>query len=162
MESAFVTAAVAAALVVVGCALLVTLSGRRRLTRELADARTRLDQLAAQVESLQGTPPAPSRAPRSSPAVTADREYLITSVGREQEPETPPVSAQRFVSVAAGESLVRLLSLGYGVRRALSAESRNRIGFQMRQQVKATRKRRRRDLRQARRTMRAAGAEDAA
>ncbi len=35
-----------------------------------------------------------------------------------------------------------LLSLGYGVRRALSAENRNRIRFEMRREVKRARRQR--------------------
>ncbi len=59
--------------------------------------------------------------------------------------------------MALGESLVRVLSLGYGVRRALSAENRNRIRFEMRREVRRSRKQRRRDLRTAARTLRAHG-----
>jgi hypothetical protein len=58
------------------------------------------------------------------------------------------------VSVAAGESLVRLVSLGYGVRRALSAHNRNRIGFEMRREVRRSRRRRRDEVREARRLLR--------
>jgi len=50
---------------------------------------------------------------------------------------------------------VRLVSLGYGVRRALSAENRNRIRFEMRREVKRARKQRRRDLKEAKRHLRA-------
>jgi hypothetical protein len=47
-----------------------------------------------------------------------------------------------------------VLSFGYGVRRALSAENRNRIRFEMRREVKASRRRRRRDLKEAKRHLR--------
>ncbi len=151
-------AVVGVALVVVLGVLLVVLSGRRRLAAELAESRGRLEELDRRLESLQ--------APPSAPPVHAEREYLITSVGgpTEVEPPAEQISAQQFASLAFGESLVRLLSFGYGVRRALSAESRNRIRFQMRQQVKASRRQRRRDLREARRTLRnrTAATEDAA
>ena len=66
----------------------------------------------------------------------------------------PPVDARQFASVAVGESLVRLVSLGYGVRRALSAENRNRIAFEMRREVRRSRKDRRRELRDLRRRLR--------
>jgi hypothetical protein len=65
-----------------------------------------------------------------------------------------------FVSVAAGESLVRVVSLAYGVRRALSPESRNRIRFEMRREVKRARKQRRRDVRAAQRHLRTAQRQD--
>jgi hypothetical protein len=54
--------------------------------------------------------------------------------------------------VALGESLVKIASFGYGVRRALSAENRNRIAFEMRREVKRSRRKRRLDVKQARRT----------
>ena len=66
-----------------------------------------------------------------------------------------PLSAGQFASVALGESLVRVLSLGYGVRRALTAESRNRIRFEMRREVKRSRRQRRRDLKEAKRHLHA-------
>ena len=47
-----------------------------------------------------------------------------------------------------------MLSLGYGVRRALSAENRNRIRFEMRREVKRARRQRRRDLKEAKRHLR--------
>ena len=66
----------------------------------------------------------------------------------------PPVDARQFASAALGESVVRLVSLGYGVRRALSAENRNRIAFEMRREVRRSRKDRRRELRDLRRRLR--------
>jgi hypothetical protein len=59
-----------------------------------------------------------------------------------------------------GESLVRLVSLGYGVRRALSAENRNRIRFEVRREVKRSRRQRRRDLKDARRHVRSRAGTD--
>ncbi len=69
-------------------------------------------------------------------------------------PTGTALTAGRFASVAVGESLVRVLSLGYGVRRALSAENRNRIRFEMRREVKRARRQRRRDLKEAKRHLR--------
>ena len=66
-----------------------------------------------------------------------------------------PVSAGQFASAALGESLVRVVSLGHGVRRALSAENRNRIRFEVRREVKRSRRQRRRDLKEAKRHLRA-------
>ena len=99
------------------------------------------------------------------------REFVITSLpdgslrgtlaAPEDEPGDEPatspasLSAGQFASVALGESLVRVLSFGYGVRRALSAENRNRIRFEMRREVKRSRRQRRRDLKEAKRHLRA-------
>lgn len=165
MDSALVVTLVAAAaglLVVVFCVLVVLLVGRRRLERELAESGERLEALARRLEALQATSPSP----RSGPAET-DTEYLITTVG-EPAPATGStsavehVSAQQFASIALGESLVRIFALGYGVRRALSAENRNRIRFEVRREIRRSRKQRRRDLKDARHRLRAEAAEDAA
>ncbi len=161
MDPALVVTLVAAsaALLVAVSVLLWVLSGRRRLEAELEESRARLEALARQVETARAATPRP-------PAAT-DREYLITTVGEQADAAAPaaeiaPMSAGQFASVALGESLVRVLSFGYGVRRALSAENRNRIGFEIRREVRRARKQRRRDLKDARRTLRADQAEDAA
>ena len=72
---------------------------------------------------LPGTSPAP-------------RDGSALEVAR---PAGAQLTAGQFASVAVGESLVRVLSFGYGVRRALSAENRNRIRFEMRREVKRSR-----------------------
>ena len=53
------------------------------------------------------------------------------------------------LSATLGEPLVRAVALGHGVRRALSAESRNRIRFEMRREVRRARKQRRREMKDA-------------
>lgn len=157
----------AAVLLVVLAMLLSVLAGRRRLRRELAESRVRLEELTRRVEAA--TAPAPD--PQPGAVVPAEREYVITAVGepggaqpRSQEQRAvAPVSARQFASVALGESLVRVVALGYGVRRALSAENRNRIAFEVRREVRRSRKQRRRDLKEAKRVLRTVGAsEDAA
>jgi hypothetical protein len=136
--------------------LLVMLSGRRRLRAELAAYGAELVTLREQVDALAR--PGLHAVPAAAPA-----EFVITQVGAEPpEPAGPrqrpsAVSSRTFASVAAGESLVRLLSLGHGVRRALSSENRNRIAFEMRRELRRSRKQRRRDLKEARRSPRAEG-----
>ncbi len=65
------------------------------------------------------------------------------------------------------ETVVQTASLFHGLRRALAPETRNRIRFHMRQEVKRSRKQRRAELREVRRewaarqrTAMAAGAAD--
>ena len=89
--------------------------------------------------SLDEQPPAP--------------EYVITRVG-EPEPEpqpVPTVPGPVFADLLLKETVVQTASLFQGLRRALSPETRNRIRFHMRQEVKRSRKQRRAELREVRR-----------
>jgi hypothetical protein len=141
---------------------------RRGLAAQVDAAHADVEALRERVEELS------RRLAGVQPAASARgaHEFVITSLpdGRlrgtlaaaaaadddaEPEPAGTPLSAGRFASVALGESLVRVLSLGYGVRRALSAENRNRIRFEMRREVKRSRRQRRRDLKEAKRLLRA-------
>ncbi|RYU11226.1 hypothetical protein [Nocardioides iriomotensis] len=150
----------------------VALSARRARARledqlaasreELATVQKRLDGLARRLD------PAP---PRATP-----QEFVITTAGlpdTRREQAAPPavpdrqLTTREFVSVALGESLVTIASFGYGVRRALSPENRNRIAFEMRREVRRARKQRKADLKEAKRRLRAEAfvtdtAEDAA
>jgi hypothetical protein len=142
-------------------ALALTLSGRRRLERELrevradlADLRSRLATSVEPVETRRSPDPLvePVETRRSHEGAAAD--YLITSLADDHPEPTAPLSSGQFASVALGESLVRLVSLVHGVRRALSPEQRNRIRFEIGREVKRSRKQRRRDLKDARRHLR--------
>jgi hypothetical protein len=86
-------------------------------------------------------------------AKTAAPEYVITRVGApEREPEAAPtVPAPVFADLLLKETVVQTASLFHGLRRALSPETRNRIRFHMRQEVKRSRKQRRAELRAVRR-----------
>jgi len=85
--------------------------------------------------SLDESPPAP--------------EFVITRIG-EPEP-VPTVPAPVFADLLLKETVVQTASLFHGLRRALSPETRNRIRFHMRQEVKRSRKQRRTELREVRR-----------
>ena len=79
-----------------------------------------------------------------------------TSSPPSRSPRAEPLAERRiegslFADLVLRESVVKGVSLVYGVRRALAPETRNRIRFQMRQEVKRSRKQRRIDLRAARR-----------
>jgi hypothetical protein len=76
-------------------------------------------------------------------------EFVITRVG-EAEP-VPAVPAPVFADLLLKEAVVQTASVFHGLRRALSPETRNRIRFHMRQEVKRSRKQRRTELREARR-----------
>jgi hypothetical protein len=117
--------------------------------RESDDLRARLEELTTQ-KTIQETG-SPSR---------ASATYLITDAGRSGDlavpGEVPVAVPDRLVlSATLGAPLVKAAALGHGVRRALSPENRNRIWFEMRRQVRSSRKRRRREVRDHLRQVRA-------
>jgi hypothetical protein len=72
--------------------------------------------------------------------------------GDEEEAEpAATVPAPVFADLLLKETVVQTASLFQGLRRALAPETRNRIRFQMRQEVKRSRKQRRAELREVRR-----------
>ena len=160
-------AAVAAAALLLGWVVLVLLRrGRRadrerdRLLQELGEARSRLETVHARLDSLESQTAQSAQPARPAP------EFVITTAGIPDPAEVAareaPLSSRQFVSVAVGESVVTLVSFGHGVRRALSAENRNRIGFEVRREVRRSRKERRREVKEARRHLRAAQRDEAA
>ncbi len=80
-------------------------------------------------------------------------EYVITRVGEAERgaraggDRPGPV----FADLLLKETVVQTASLFQGLRRALAPETRNRIRFHMRQEVKRSRKQRRTELREVRR-----------
>lgn len=152
--------AAALVLVVLLTVLVSARRARRRTDAALAASRAELAAMQERLDALAAQGPGPGAAvepaPRRRPA---EPEFVITTAGAPGAgpvvvPGPPTVDARQFASVAVGESLVRLVSLAYGVRRALSAENRNRIAFEMRREVRRSRKDRRRELRDLRRRLR--------
>jgi hypothetical protein len=84
-------------------------------------------------------------------------EFVITHVGEPDGPAEEPVEPAAtlpgpvFADLLLKETVVQTASLFHGLRRALAPETRNRIRFQMRQEVKRSRKQRRTELREVRR-----------
>ena len=150
METGLVAAlgAAAALLLIALCVLLVAVfTDRRRTRRELAAARADLEVLRARLDEIEG-----ARRATVTPAVVPQAEYLITTAGAtSDDDDTDPerISNRAVLSVTFGEPLVKAMALGYGVRRALSPQTRNRITFEMRREVRRARKARRRAGRRA-------------
>ena len=143
-----------AVLVLAGAALLGVLGVvamarlRHRVDRELHRAGTELASLRHQLSEVERRQAAPSQ------VVDEDGEFVITSlVGEPTDSEgpTPTVDARLFGDLVLREAVVQAASWAHGVRRALTPESRNRIRFEIKREVKRSRKQRRADLRQARR-----------
>jgi hypothetical protein len=78
-------------------------------------------------------------------------EFVITRIGEPEPEPVPTVPAPVFADLLLKETVVQTASLFHGLRRALEPETRNRIRFHMRQEVKRSRKQRRAELREVRR-----------
>jgi hypothetical protein len=135
------------ALVALGLAVAL-LRARSRTDREVAAARAETAELRAQLDELE------RRMARPTGPVAAEPEFVITRLG-DPEPATPepaaPIGGALFADLVLRETAVKAASLAYGVRRALDPETRNRIRFEMKREVKRARKQRKADTRQARR-----------
>ncbi len=146
----------------------IALAGALRRTREetdevlakaaasaAADAealREQLDELDLQLREQAAQMEEAARAARlSEVTVVDDREYVITELG-ERKPlgVLPTIPGPPLVDAVLRGSLIRTASLAAGLRRALAPEVRNRVRFEMRREVKRSRKQRRLMLRQAR------------
>jgi hypothetical protein len=117
-----------------------------RADAELADLRDRLGRLEQR----------PARA-ASSPAAPAPVEFVITDLGTRRDPDPEPARLDRaaFADVVLKETVVKAASLAHGVRRGLAPATRNRIRFEMKQEVRRARKQRRADLKAAQRDLHA-------
>lgn len=144
-----VVALVAGVLVTLVALLLLV----RATRRALAVARGESRALAGRLDELEERLAAPTQP--AAPTVATDREFVITHVGEEQErgQVAPVVPAPVFADLVLRESVVHAATLAAGLRRALSPETRHRIRFEMRREVKRARKQRRADLRAARREL---------
>lgn len=130
-------------LVLLGVLLGFVASGRRRIQRDLDASRADVEALRARLDEIED-----SRAAATLPVVPRT-EYLITTAG-EPDPLTeglPQVANRLVLSATFGEPLVKAVAFAYGVRRALGPETRNRIVFEMRREVRRARKQRRRETR---------------
>jgi hypothetical protein len=144
MESTALVAALAAvAGAAVTLAVVALVLARRRRSQEdleamLVAARQETEELRRRVEELG------ERTDRAFP-VPQEAEFVITHVGEPDEGVDRVLVPDRVVlTMTLGEPLVKVAAFSHGVRRALSAESRNRIWFEMRREVRAARRRRRR------------------
>jgi len=145
----WIPVAVCAALLVLAlAACLLTL---RRARRALEATRHEAAELRAVVEDVAARVDAGSADP-SGASVEAP-QYLITDLGAElvEPPVAQRIEGRLFADIVLRETVVKAASLTHGVRRALAPETRNRIRFEIRREVKRSRKQRRADLKAARR-----------
>lgn len=130
--------------------LTVLLRDRARTSAELAAAHAEAAALRARVDALAVQVVAARREPQ---------EFVITHLGEdEDEPLAPSVptriDGKLFADLVLRETVVKAAALGHGVRRAVAPEVRNRVRFEMRREVKRSRKARKDEFRQVRQEMR--------
>lgn len=141
--------------------VLVVLLGRR-LRAASARSRAEVTDLQERLERLE----AEQRAAPAAAAVAAPVEFVITDLGtRGGGPDPEHLDGPAFADIVLKETVVKAASLVHGVRRGLDPATRNRIRFEMKQEVRRSRKQRRADLKAAQRDLhaqqRAALAEEA-
>lgn len=135
------TALVAAASGVVALVLLVACTLLWRTTRRLT---ARIDGLESESRTPQPTSP-PVRSQTAAYVITG-----LTTAESDAEGVGPTkIEGTVFADIVARESAIKAAGLAHGLRRALSAETRNRIRFEMKREVRRSRKQRRADLKAA-------------
>jgi hypothetical protein len=147
----WIVPAAAGALALVALVLAVALlRARSRTARVLAQAQADTAVLRDEVAALERRLDRPATRPEAS--------FVITDLGQEAVPEPADaeqpratISSALFADLVLRETVVKAASLAHGVRRALDPETRNRIRFEMKREVKRARKQRRVDTREARR-----------
>jgi hypothetical protein len=104
------------------------------------DTHARLDRPEEGEPPLEADP-----SPRVDPSRDVDPRpvALITAMASESADETPP-SVTRVVSVTFAGPLIKVAALSHGLQHALREESRMRIGYAVRRELKRQRKLRRR------------------
>lgn len=164
---ALATVAVVLGLVAVVGWLAVELRRTRdRGDQVLADAAGDIDELREELDALQVRLREEAQALEDARrtlrladvTVVDDTEYRITALGERRRGgplALPAVPGPQFVDTMLRESLVRTASIAAGLRRALAPEVRNRVRFEMKREVKRSRKQREADLKQARREWKA-------
>ena len=112
---------------------------------EAAELRSRIDALAVQIAASRREP----------------EEFVITHLGEgdgdlDSEGPLPAdgrIDGKLFADLVLRETVVKAAALGHGVRRAMAPETRNRIRFEIRREVRRSRKARKEEIRQVRREM---------
>lgn len=155
MQAWTVVVALVVLLTLVAATLLLVVRGRRQAAAERSVALEESAALRERLDGLERRLAAPVKAAVGDRTTSADRDYVITRVGsQDDQADRPPaarVDGPLFADLVLRESVVQAASLAAGLRRALAPETRNRIRFEMRREVKRARKQRRTDLRDARR-----------
>jgi hypothetical protein len=143
------TGGLAVLCLVLGVVLLVVVL---RMRAAGAPSRAEVEALRERLDRLEARPVRADSAPQVAPV-----EFVITDLGKrpEPDPEPVPIDGATFADVVLKETVVKAASLAHGVRRGLAPATRNRIRFEMKQEVRRARKQRRADLKAAQRDLHA-------
>lgn len=130
-------------------ALVVVVVRSRARTRSVyEEARVAQEELVRRIEQLE-RPITAGNAPETV------AEFVITDVGAAVSPRSREdagatrIEGRLFVDIVARETVVKAASWTHAVRRALSAENRNRLRFEMRRETKRATRRRKADIKEA-------------
>jgi hypothetical protein len=142
----WIVPAAAGVLALVALVLAVALvRARSRTEQALARSQAETEALREQLAAIERRLARPTAAPQAS--------FVITDLGDERataEPEpAPKIESALFADLVLRETVVKAASLAHGVRRAMAAETRNRIRFEMKREVRRARKQRKADTREA-------------
>lgn len=151
----------------IGAALVVALAVA------VVRGQRRMQALEERLARAEQAPPAepPQRAVEHPVALRSvadedddDAETLVpTPLGPDEDPEPAErVDREMFWDLLLRESVVRAAAVGHGVRAVLDPRARNRIRFEVRQEIKRARKQRRSEERAAVRQLRADRLRDSA
>jgi heme exporter protein D len=146
---AYVGLAISAALFV--ALAIAVIRGQRRM-RALEERLARAEQRDAPAVEPPIVP-----VPATPVPVDQDDEALIpTPLGSDEDDATPAVRVDReaFWDLLLRESVVRAAAVGHGVRAVLDPRTRNRVRFEVRQEIKRARKQRKSEERAAVRQLR--------
>jgi hypothetical protein len=139
---------------VIGLALVAVVVAVRA-QRRAARAEGLVASLAERVAVIEerGTDVRPPAATDAGPST-----YVITQLDGPERADVPvarDIDGRLFADIVARETVVKAASWTHGLRRALSPENRNRIRFEVRQEVRRTGRARRAETKQALREYRA-------
>ena len=151
-EQVWLAAAGAVAL----AALLLAVLGVRRARHAEALAARLADRVALLESPVTDAPrPVADDADATAYVITGLEPHPTDRDEPGRVPVAAPIDGRLFADIVARETVVKAASWTAGLRRALSAESRNRIRFQVRQETRRAGRERRAETKQALREFRA-------
>ncbi len=148
----------------IGAALFVTLAvALVRGQRRMGALEERLARAEQRDRPGMELPPAPARELATTVAEDDSQALVPTPLGSDDdEASGVRVDREMFWDLVLRESVVRAAALGHGLRAVLDPSTRNRVRFEVRQEIRRARRQRRSEERAAVRQLRQDRFEDTA